>query len=78
MAGGDTGPYYSDTPLYTYFDLSDNGESIEAYPEFDGFGDGDGGGAGASDSWSGSDSDSGGDSSSSCSSSCGSSCGGGD
>ena len=78
MAGGDTGPYYSDTPLYTYFDFSDNGESIEAYPEFDGFGNGDGGGAGASDSWGSSDGDSGGDSGSSCSSSCGSSCGGGD
>src|SRR5215213_4394127 len=50
MAGGDSGPYYSDTPLYTYFDFSDNGESIEAYPEFDGFGNGDGSGAGASDS----------------------------
>jgi hypothetical protein len=75
MAGGDSGPYYSDTPLYTYFDFSDNGESIEAYPEFDGFGDGDGSGAGASDSWS-SDSDSGGDSDSSCSSGCGGGCGG--
>lgn len=74
MAGENSAFDYSDTPLYTYFDFSANGESIEAYPEFNGFGDGDGGGAGASDSW-GSDSDSVGDGGSSCSSGCG---GGGD
>ena len=85
MTDNDTKPYYSDTPLYTYFDSSDVGESAEAYPEFGGFdGDngGNGGNAGASGSWdssdadhSGSDSDS--NSSDSSCSSCSSGCGGG-
>ena len=69
-AGGDSGPYYSDTPLYTYFN-----SDTEMLGEFGGVDGGDGSGAGASDSWS-SDSDSSGDSGSSCSSGCGGGCGG--
>ena len=65
IAGGDSGPYYSDTPLYTYFS-----SDTAMLGEFGGFDGGDGSGAGASDSWS-SDSDSGSDSGSSCSSGCG-------
>jgi hypothetical protein len=66
---GDSGPYSSDAPLYTYFDSSE----LASFTEFGCFDGGDGGGAGASGSW-----DSGGDidlgSSDSACSSCSSGC----
>ena len=79
---GDSAMYYSDGPLCSYFDSSE--QSLNS--EFSGFEGGDGGGGGAEGSWDSSDSGSsdssgsGGDSgSSSCSSSsCSSGCGGGD
>ena len=72
IASGDSGTYYNDTLLYTYFD-----PDTEMFAEFGAFDGGDGSGAGASDSW-GSDSDSTVDSGSSCSSACSGGCGGGD
>jgi hypothetical protein len=62
--------YSNDSPLFTYFGNSDNGN--ELYPEFSGFEGGDSGGAGASGDWNDANSSNdGGDSGSGCSGGCG-------